>query len=32
MYWYHGIARPANQRVLYRRLADFFEEALAVTG
>ena len=28
----HGIARPANQRVLYRRLADFFEEALAVTG
>jgi dipeptidyl aminopeptidase/acylaminoacyl peptidase len=23
----HGIARPANQRVLYRRLADFFGQA-----
>ncbi|MDD3827384.1 MAG: prolyl oligopeptidase family serine peptidase [Anaerolineae bacterium] len=28
----HGIARPANQRVLYRRLADFFQQAFAVTG
>jgi dipeptidyl aminopeptidase/acylaminoacyl peptidase len=24
----HGIHRPANQAVLYRRLADFFERAL----
>lgn len=25
----HGIGRPDNQRVLYRRLADFFAEAFA---
>ncbi len=25
----HGIGRPANQRVLYRRLADFFSGAFA---
>jgi dipeptidyl aminopeptidase/acylaminoacyl peptidase len=25
----HGIRLPANQRVLYRRLADFFSEAFA---
>ncbi len=24
----HGVVRPSNQRVLYRRLAEFFEEAL----
>ncbi len=28
----HGIARPANQAKLYRRLADFFEEALGPAG
>jgi dipeptidyl aminopeptidase/acylaminoacyl peptidase len=26
----HGIGRPANQRVLYRRIADFFARAFAV--
>ena len=26
----HGIHRPENQRVLYRRIAQFFEEAFAV--
>jgi dipeptidyl aminopeptidase/acylaminoacyl peptidase len=25
----HGIQRPANQAVLYRRLADFFDAALS---
>ncbi|UCH61521.1 MAG: prolyl oligopeptidase family serine peptidase [Anaerolineales bacterium] len=24
----HGIAKPANQAVLYTRLADFFNKAL----
>jgi dipeptidyl aminopeptidase/acylaminoacyl peptidase len=24
----HGIRKPANQAILYRRLADFFEKAL----
>ncbi len=28
----HGIARPANQRVLYGRLAAFFEAAFASAG
>jgi dipeptidyl aminopeptidase/acylaminoacyl peptidase len=25
----HGIHRPTNQAILYRRLADFFEAALS---
>ena len=27
----HGIARPKNLKILYPRLADFFEEALSET-
>lgn len=27
----HGISRPANQRVLYRRLAEFFGEAFSAS-
>jgi dipeptidyl aminopeptidase/acylaminoacyl peptidase len=28
----HGIARPENQRVLYARIADLFEEAFGKTA